>query len=86
MQALVGETLVAVVPAMVTLDMAALEQRVQQGGRALLGQLIARVAAGHAHVLPRAVRGADGGGQLKRLERPRPRVGLVGDDTLHRAS
>jgi hypothetical protein len=85
MQALVGEALEAVVPEMLTLDLATLEQRVQQVGRVLLGRLIERVAAGHAQLLPRPVRCAACGGQLKRQERTRHLVGLVGDYTLHRA-
>jgi Uncharacterised protein family (UPF0236) len=84
MQALVGEALEAVVPELLTMDRATLEQRVQQVGRVLLGQLIARVAAGHAQLLPRPVCCTDWGGQLKRQERPRPLVGLVGDYALHR--
>jgi hypothetical protein len=84
MQVLVGETLEALVPEMLTMDLATLEQRVQQVGRVLLGQLIAWVAAGHAQLLPRPVRCADCGGKLKRQERSRPLVGLVGDYALHR--
>src|SRR5437763_3736482 len=85
MQALVGEALAAVVPEMLTADLATLEQRVQQVGRVLLGQLLARVAAGHAQLLPRPACCADCGGKLKRQERPRPLVGLVGDYDLQRA-
>jgi hypothetical protein len=84
MQVLVGEALEALVPEMLSVDMATLEQRVQQVGRLLLGQLIARVAAGHAQLLPRPVCCAHCGGKLKRQERPRPLVGLVGDYALHR--
>jgi hypothetical protein len=84
MQVLVGEALEALVPEMLTVDLATLEQRVQQVGRLLLGQLIARVAAGHAQLLPRPVCCADCGGTLKRQERTRPLVGLVGDYALHR--
>ncbi len=56
MQVLVGEALEAVVPEMLTVDLATLEQRVHQGGRVLLGGLIERVAAGHAQGLPRRAR------------------------------
>ena len=79
-----GEALDAGVPEMVTMDMAPREQRVQRVGRMLLGQLSARVAAGHAQLLPCPVRCADGGGKRKRQERPRPLVGLVGDYALQR--
>jgi hypothetical protein len=85
MQALVGKALEAVVPEMVTADMATLEQRVQEVGRVILGQLIERVARGHARLLPRPARCAHCGGTLKRQERPRHLMGLVGDYTLHRA-
>jgi hypothetical protein len=57
MQALVGEALAAVAPALLTADLATLEQRVQQVGRVLLGGLVERVAAGHAQGL-RAQRAA----------------------------
>src|SRR4051794_32684670 len=86
MQDGVAEALEAVVPAMLTADLATLEQRVQQVGRVLLGPLSARSGAGHAPLLPRPVCCADCGGQLKRPERPRPLVGLVGDYDLQRAS
>ena len=85
MHGVVEEALEAVVPEMLTMDMATLEQRVQQAGRVLLGQLVERVAAGQAQLLPCPVRCADCGGKLKRQERPRPLVGLVGDYALHRA-
>jgi hypothetical protein len=85
MQAVVGEALEAVVPEMLTADLATLEQRVQQVGRVILGQLIERVARGHAQLLPRPVCCASCGGKLKRRERPRPLVGLVGDYALQRA-
>jgi Uncharacterised protein family (UPF0236) len=85
MQALVGEALEAVVPEMLTADLATLEQQAQQVGRVLLGHLIERVAAGHAQLLPRPVCCAHCGGRLKRQERPRPLVGLVGDYELQRA-
>jgi Uncharacterised protein family (UPF0236) len=85
MQVLVGEALEAVMPEMLTVDMATLEQQAQQVGRVLLGQLIARVAAGHAQLLPRPGCCAHCGGQLKRQERTRQLVGLVGDYELHRA-
>jgi hypothetical protein len=84
MQALVGEVLEAVMPEVWTADLATLEQRVQQVGRVLLGQLIERVAHGRGHLLPRPARCATCGGGLKRRERPRPLVGLVGDYTLRR--
>ena len=80
-QALVGEALEAVVPEMVTADLATLEQQAQQVGRVLLGRLIERVAAGHAQLLPRPACCAHCGGQLKRRECPRR---LVGDYTLQR--
>lgn len=73
------------VPELLTADLATLEQRVQQGGRVILGGLIERVAAEHAHLLPRPARCAACHGALKRRERERPLVGLVGDDVLHRA-
>jgi len=85
MQALVGEALEAVVPALLTADLAMLEQRVQQVGRVILGGLVERVAAGQAQGLPRPARCPACAGPLKRRERPRPLVGLVGDYTLHRA-
>jgi hypothetical protein len=66
-------------------SLATLERRAQQVGRVLLGRLIERVAAGHAHLLPRPARCAACGGKLKRQERTRHLVGLVGDYTLHRA-
>ncbi len=86
MQALVGEALEAVMPALLTADLATLEQRVQQVGRVILGRLIERVAAGQAQGLPRPARCPTCHGTLKRRERPRSLVGLVGDDTLRRAS
>jgi len=85
MQALVGEALEAVVPALLTADLATLEQRVQQVGRVILGGLVERVAAGQAQGLPRPARCPACAGPLKRRERPRPLVGLVGDYTLCRA-
>ncbi len=84
MQVLVGEALEAVVPALLTADLATLEQRVQQVGRVILGGLIERVAAGQAQGLPRPARCPACHGPLKRRERPRPLVGLVGDYTLRR--
>ncbi len=83
MQALVGEALEAVVPALLTVDLATLEQRVQQVGRVILGGLVERVAGGRPRD-GRARRGPSCHGALKRRERPRPLVGLVGDYTLHR--
>ncbi len=85
MQAVVGEALEAVMPALLTADLATLEQRVQQGGRVILGGLMERVTAGHAQGLPRPARCPTCKGALKRRERPRPLVGLVGDYTLRRA-
>jgi len=85
MQALVGEALAAVVPALLTADLATLAQRVQQVGRVILGGLVERVAAGQAQGLPRPARCPACHGPLKRRERARPLVGLVGDYTLHRA-
>jgi len=84
MQVLVGEALEAVVPEMLTANLATLEQRVQQVGRVILGGLIERVAAAHAQGLPRPARCPACHGALKRRERPRPLVGLVGDYTLRR--
>jgi hypothetical protein len=84
MQALVGEVLAGALPDLLSLDLATLEQRVQQVGRVLLGRLIERVATGHAQALPRLVRCARWEGRLKRQERPRQLVGLVGDDALRR--
>src|SRR5918912_3288265 len=84
MRDVVAAALETVVPEMLTADLATLEQRAQQVGRVLLGQLIERVAAGHAQLLPRPARCAACGGKLKRQERPRPLVGLVGDYDLHR--
>ena len=66
MHAVVGEALETVVPELVLADLATLEQRGPQGGRVMLGQLSERVAAGHAHLLPRPVRCAACGGTLKR--------------------
>jgi len=85
MQAVMGDALETVVPELLTADLATLEQRVQQVGRVILGGLIERVAAGHAQGLPRPARCPACKGALKRRERPRPLVGLVGDYTLHRA-
>ena len=88
MQVLVGEALEALealVPEMLTADLATLAQRVQQVGRVILGGLIERVAAGHGQGLPRPARCPTCHGALKRRERPRPLVGLVGDYTLRRA-
>jgi len=85
MQGVVEEALATVVPEMMTADLATLEQRVQQGGRVILGGLSERVAAGHAQGLPRPARCPACHGALKRRERPRPLVGLVGDYTLRRA-
>ena len=85
MHGVVEEALEAVVPEMLTADLATLEQQAQQVGRVLLGQLITRVAAGHAQLLPHPVCCADCGGTLKRRERRRQLVGLVGDYELHRA-
>jgi len=45
----------------------------------ILGGLIERVARGYAHLLPRPPRCAVCGGALKRRERARTLVGLVGD-------
>ncbi len=84
MQVLVGEALAAVVPALLTADLATLEQRVQQVGRVILGGLIERVATAQAQGLPRPARCPACHGTLKRRERPRPLVGLVGDYTLRR--
>ncbi len=85
MQGVMGEALETVVPEVLMADLATLEQRVQQVGRVILGGLIERVAAAHAPGLPRPARCPTCKGTLKRRERPRPLVGLVGDDTLHRA-
>jgi len=84
MQALVGAALEAAIPEMLTADLATLEQQAQAVGRVILGGLIERVARGHAQALPRPVRCAACGGRLKRQERSRPLVGLVGDDDLRR--
>jgi len=85
MQAVMGDALATVVPELLTADLATLEQRVQQVGRVILGGLIERVAAGQAQGLPRPARCPVCHGALKRRERPRPLVGLVGDYTLQRA-
>jgi len=71
MQSVVGEALATVAPEVLTADLATLEQRVQQGGRVILGGLIERVVTGHAQALLRPARGAACGGALKRRERPR---------------
>ena len=84
MHGVVEEALEAVVPEMVTADLATLEQQAQQVGRVILGRLIEWVAAGHAQLLPRPACCAHCGGKLKRQERPRPLVGLVGDYALQR--
>ena len=84
MQVLVGEALEAVMPELLTADLATLEQRVQQVGRVILGGLVERVATAQAQGLPRPARCAGCKGALKRRERPRPLVGLVGDYTLRR--
>ncbi len=85
MQVLVGTALETAVPELLTADLATLEQRVQQVGRVILGGLIERVATAQAQGLPRPARCPACHGALKRRERPRPLVGLVGDYTLHRA-
>ena len=85
MQAVVGEALATVVPELLTADLATLEQRVQQVGRVILGGLIERVAAGQAQGLPRPARCPVCHGVLKRRERARSLVGLVGDYTRCRA-
>jgi len=85
MQAVVGEALATVVPELLTADLATLEQRVQQVGRVILGGLVERVAAGQAQGLPRPARCPVCHGVLKRRERARSLVGLVGDYTLCRA-
>jgi len=84
MQGVMGEALETVVPELLMADLATLEQRVQQVGRMLLGGLVERVAAGQAQGLPRPARCLACHGTLKRRERPRPLVGLVGDYTLRR--
>jgi len=86
MQGVGGAALETVVPEMLTADLATLEQQAQAVGRVILGGLIERVARGHAPALPHPVRCAACGGRVKRQERSRPRVGLVGDDDLHRTS
>lgn len=87
MQALVGETLEAVVPEVLTagLDLATLERRMQEVGRVILGGLVERVAAGQERLRPRPARCAACGGALKWRERERPLLGLVGDYTVRRA-
>ncbi len=84
MQDVMGEALEVVMPALLTADLATLEQRVQQVGRVILGGLIERVATAQAQGLPRPARCPACKGTLKRRERPRPLVGLVGDYTLRR--
>jgi len=81
---LVGEALAAAAPAKVTADLATLERHAQQVGRVILGGLVERVAAGQAQLLPRPAHCSACHGALKRRERPRPLVGLVGDYTLRR--
>ncbi len=56
MQGVVREALEAVMPELLTADLATLEQRVQQVGRVILGGLIERVVAGYAQGLPRPAR------------------------------
>jgi len=51
MQGVVEEALATVVPEVLTVDLATLEQRVQQVSRVILGGLIERVARGHAQGL-----------------------------------
>ena len=84
MQALVGETLDGALPDLLALDLATLEQRVQQVGRVILGGLIERVVQGQAQTVPCPVRCAACGGRLKRQARTRHVVGLVGDYALRR--
>lgn len=84
MQALVGETLEGAVPDLLALDLATLEQRVQQVGRVILGGLIERVVQGQAQTVPRPVRCAACAGRLKRQARTRHVVGLVGNYALRR--
>ncbi len=88
MQAVGGEALATVVPELLTADLATLEQRVQQVGRVILGGLIERVATAQAQGLPRPARCPARcpacHGAVKRRERPRPLVGLVGEYTLRR--
>ena len=78
--------LAEVLPALLTDDLAGMEQRLRQVGRAVLGPVVERVAA---------VREAEEergscptcGGRLQRVDQARRRTlqGLVGDYTLHRA-
>jgi hypothetical protein len=84
MQALVGAALEGVLPELLSVDLATLERRVQQVGRVLLGRLIERMAAAQAQGLPRPVRCTGCGGRLKRRQRTRHLVGLVGDYALQR--
>jgi len=84
MQGVMEEALATVVPEVLTADLMTLEQRVQQVGRVILGGLVERVATAQAQGLPRPARCPACHGTLKRRERPRPLVGLVGDYTLRR--
>jgi len=87
MGAVVMAALAAALPALLTSDLAGMEQRLRQVGRAVFGPVVERVAAGQGAGLERGACLACGG-HLQSVDQARRRSlqGLVGDYTLHRAS
>ena len=73
-------------PAVLTSDLAGMEQRLRQVGRAVFGAVVERVAAVREATEERGACPACGG-HLQRVDQARRRTlqGLVGDYTLHRA-
>ena len=73
-------------PDVLTSDLAGMEQRLRQVGRAVFGPVVERVAAVREAAEERGACPACGG-PLQRVDQARRRAlqGLVGDDTLHRA-
>jgi hypothetical protein len=84
MAAVVGTALEETVPQLLSLDLAPMEQQVQQLGRRLWGQLIALVLAQRARLAPQPVRCPACAGRLRQRERPRQMQGVVGDYTVVR--
>ena len=73
-------------PSVLEADLAGMEQRLRQVGRAVFGPVVERAAAAQAAGLERGACPACGG-RLQSVDQARPRhlQGLVGDYTLHRA-
>ena len=73
-------------PALLVSDLAGMEQRLRQVGRAVFGPVVERVAAAQGAGLERGACPACGG-RLQRVDQARRRTlqGLVGDYTLYRA-